>query len=68
MYTGRGHGLLRTGHLRYCNISLTSSRAATIINDNLYIADGWNGDMDENKVWSMSKEVWLREGITSANK
>jgi len=30
--------------------------------------DGWNGDMDENKVWSMSKEVWLREGITSANK
>ena len=29
---------------------------------------GWNGDMDENKVWSMSKEVWLREGITSANK
>ncbi len=44
----------------------TSSPAATIIDDNLYFAGGWNGGMDENKVWLMSSEVWVREGITAA--
>ena len=43
----------------------TSSPAATIINDNLYFAGGWNGGMDENKIWLMSKEFYVREGITS---
>ncbi|MDA0790578.1 MAG: hypothetical protein O2780_14105 [Proteobacteria bacterium] len=44
----------------------TSSPAATIIDDNLYFAGGWNGGMNENKVWLMSSEVWVRPGISAA--
>ena len=43
----------------------TSSPAASIIDDKLYFAGGWNGGMDENNVWLMSPEVWVREGITA---
>ena len=43
----------------------TSSPAASIIDNKLYFAGGWNGGMDENNVWLMSPEVWVREGITA---
>lgn len=46
----------------------TSSPAATIIDDTLYFAGGWNGGMNEKGVWLMSKDVWIREGISGDTK
>ena len=36
----------------------TSSPAAAIINDHLYVAGGWDGRMDEDGTWLMCPEVW----------
>ena len=39
----------------------TSSPAAGIINDKLYVAGGWDGRMDGNKGWLSSPEVWVAD-------
>jgi N-acetylneuraminic acid mutarotase len=39
----------------------TSSPAAGIINDRLYVAGGWDGRMDEEKNWLSSPEVWATD-------
>ena len=39
----------------------TSSPAAAIIDDRLYIAGGWDGRMDDDKEWLSSPEVWVTD-------
>jgi len=36
-----------------------SSPAARIINEQLYVAGGWDGRMDDHKKWLSSPEVWV---------
>jgi len=38
-----------------------SSPAAAIINEQLYVAGGWDGRMDEDKQWLSSPEVWVTD-------
>ena len=41
----------------------TSSPAATIVDDDLYFAGGWNGAIDDDGIWRMSPDVWIKEGV-----